>query len=186
MARKPLETVLEDLEKQEREIAEAKQRVAEQIKERNQRRQDERLRAYGLLVERWLDKGRLNQQELLEELDPVLRFNKQRSVVGLPLIGIGSKIQKKDEPAQPAQPDDQVEGDSTPPRAGEPAPPIDTGSGKNRKDGRRAPARQASGKSSGGSPPKEKRAANGTNGKNQPPLQEDDEDDIARHFSSRA
>lgn len=186
MARKPLETVLEDLEKQEREIAEAKQRVAEQIKERNLKRQDEKLRAYGLLVEHWLSKGRLDRQELLEELDPVLRFNKQRSAVGLPLIGIGSKFQKKNEPEQPEQMEDQVEGDSIPPRAGEPAPPTDTGSGKNRKDSRRAPARQSSGKSSSASAQKEKRATNGTNGKNHAPLKEDNEDELARHFSNRA
>lgn len=90
------------------------------VKEEERDQQEDKLKAYGMLIQRQLENGQLTVDELKQQLDPVLRQNKYRQAAELPLIGIAGKSRKKD--SEPES-ENQISGDSTPPRAGEPAPP---------------------------------------------------------------
>ena len=96
MARRPDKAVLEDLKKK-RELLDQEIRDQEQkVKEREREKEEERLKAYGVLVDTEIKQGLRDLNQVMNQLNPLLKFNKQRAAVGLPLIGLGSKNQKTD------------------------------------------------------------------------------------------
>ena len=125
---KRLEKLIHERAEIDKEINQLKTRMAA----KQQQEDDEKLKLYGLLILRELEEGKRNETELLEALDPVVRTNDKRRIVGLELTGAAGK-KKTDPDAEPMenpikeqtvpQLKNQIEEETAPPRAGEPAPP---------------------------------------------------------------